>query len=161
MKGEEGIDSYAPKDNERHIELLKMAGLIEAVKIQSQVSEMDDTSIMLNEVSIPAFDPDKHQYLDWEIGQVVSHEGQVWKLIQPYDSTIYKEAPMDLRAHWGLCHTKEVTDARPYVAPLGTSGMYMKDECCTEDGKTYRSLIDNNVWPPSGYPEGWEEETIF
>jgi hypothetical protein len=24
------------------------------------------------------------------------------------------------------------------------------------DGKTYKSLIDNNVWSPDTYPAGWE-----
>ena len=35
--------------------------------------------------------------------------------------------------------------------------MYMKDECCTEGGKVYRSKVDNNVWTPSEYPDYWEE----
>ena len=25
------------------------------------------------------------------------------------------------------------------------------------EGKVYQSLIDNNVWSPSDYPQGWEE----
>lgn len=44
-----------------------------------------------------------------------------------------------------------------YDEPLGTFGMYMKGECCTDGGKTYVSTIDNNVWKPSEYPAGWIE----
>ena len=25
------------------------------------------------------------------------------------------------------------------------------------EGKVYESLIDNNVWSPSSYPQGWQE----
>lgn len=25
------------------------------------------------------------------------------------------------------------------------------------DGPVYRSTIDNNIWPPADYPQGWEE----
>ena len=25
------------------------------------------------------------------------------------------------------------------------------------NGKVYESLIDNNVWSPIGYPQGWKE----
>ena len=46
--------------------------------------------------------------------------------------------------------------AKPYMASNGTSGMYMTGECCTENGVTYCSTIDNNVWPPADYPQGWE-----
>ena len=47
--------------------------------------------------------------------------------------------------------------ALPFVA-ISTSP-YSVGECCTEGGKVYRSTIDNNVWAPSAYPQGWEEVT--
>lgn len=45
------------------------------------------------------------------------------------------------------------------VAGIGKrqSSMYMKNDCCTENDHVYQSAIDNNVWPPSGYPDGWTE----
>ena len=34
---------------------------------------------------------------------------------------------------------------------------YMKGDKVRYDGKVYESLIDNNVWSPIGYPQGWKE----
>ena len=34
---------------------------------------------------------------------------------------------------------------------------YMKGDKVKFNGKTYESLIDNNVWSPAGYPAGWKE----
>lgn len=132
-------------------------GLQAAEVLQAKAPEMDGTALIYNEDDIPEFNPDKHQYLNWNTGEVVRDDGQVWQLIQPYDSNIYKDHPKDMRAQWGLCHTKNPLKAKPYVEPLGRSGMYMKGECCiAKDGSVRRSKIDNNVWPPTEYPDGWE-----
>ena len=33
---------------------------------------------------------------------------------------------------------------------------YMKGDKVIFEGKTYESLIDNNVWSPAAYPAGWK-----
>ena len=139
---------------------MKEVGLNSAVEFQKQAPELDGTQIIDRENSIPDFNPDVHQYLNWAKGECVRDNGQVWQLLQPYDSTTYKDHPENLRAQWSLCHTKNPLKAKPYVEPMGTSGVYMIDECCTENGKVYKSLIDSNVWTPSAYPTGWEEVTF-
>lgn len=132
-------------------------GLQAAEVLQAKAPEMDGTATINWEDDIPDFNPDKHQYLNWTKGQCVRDSGQVWQLLQPYDSTIYKDRPNDMRAQWSLCHTKDPLKAKPFVPSQRDSGMYMKDECCIAgDGKTYKSKIDNNVWPPTEYPDGWE-----
>lgn len=48
----------------------------------------------------------------------------------------------------------ETTD---WVQPTGAHDAYMiGDVVKFTDGKTYKSLIDNNVWAPNTYPAGWE-----
>lgn len=142
------------------LDKMKEVGLRAAEDLQAKAPEMDGTQLIDQENDIPDFDPDKHQYLNWTAGQAVRDDGQVWKLLQPYDSSIYKGHPNDMRAQWGLMHTKNPTKAKPFVPAQGTSGMYMIDECCAEGGKVYRSKVDNNVWEPLEYPDGWEEVTI-
>ena len=140
---------------------MREVGLNAATSFQEQAPDLDGTAIIDKEDSIPDFNPELHQYLNWAKGQVVKDNGQVWQLLQPYDSTVYKDHPENLRAQWSLCHTKDPLKAKPYVAPFGQSGMYMIDECCiASNGKVYKSLVDNNVWEPTGYPAGWEEVTL-
>ena len=139
---------------------MREVGFNAAASFQEKAPEMDGTQIIDKEESIPDFNPELHQYLNWNKGECVRDNNQVWQLLQPYDSNTYKEHTENLRAQWSLCHTKDPQKAKPYVAPMGQSGMYMKDECCAENGKVYRSKVDNNVWEPSGYPDGWEELTL-
>lgn len=145
-------------DNKEYV-LGKMreVGLRAAEDLQTAATDMDGTALIVREGDIPDFDPDKHQYLNWEVGNCVRDDGQVWQLLQPYDSTVYKDHPSNMRTQWSLCHTKDPAKAKPFVPAQGTSGMYMTDECCTEDGKVYRSKVDNNVWAPGEYPDYWEE----
>lgn len=43
--------------------------------------------------------------------------------------------------------------------PTGAHDAYMRgDKMVYTDGKVYKSLIDNNVWSPDVYPNGWAEE---
>lgn len=138
------------------LEHMKKIGIEAAAALQAEAPELDGTAIIDRESDIPDFDPAK-QYLNWAAGSVVRDNDQVWKLLQPYDSTIYTDKPENLRTQWGICHTKDPAKAKPYIEPLGQSGVYMKDECCKVGDDVYKSLIDNNVWEPTSYPAGWEK----
>lgn len=102
------------------LEKMRDIGLRAAEAFQVEAPELDGTAIIDRENDIPDFNPDKHQYLNWKAGQAVRDDGQVWKLIQPYDSTIYKDPPAQMRAQWSLCHTKDPAKAKPYVLAQGT-----------------------------------------
>ena len=41
----------------------------------------------------------------------------------------------------------------------GSTNPYMKGDKVRFEGKIYQSLIDQNVWSPAAYPQGWEEVT--
>ncbi len=140
------------------LEKMKEIGLKAATALQEQAPDLTETQIIDREADIPEFDP-AAQYLNWTAKSVVRDNNQVWSLLQPYDSTVYTDHPENLRAQWGLCHTKNPKKAKSYVEPQGTSGMYMKDECCVQNDVIYVSTIDNNVWPPDQYPAGWKEYT--
>lgn len=43
-----------------------------------------------------------------------------------------------------------------WAQPLGSSDAYMKGDIVMYKGIKYRSTIDNNVWSPEEYPNGWE-----
>lgn len=47
---------------------------------------------------------------------------------------------------------------KEWIQPTGAHDAYMSGDVVKfTDGKTYKSLIDNNVWGPDTYPAGWEE----
>lgn len=137
---------------------MRSRGKADALDLRSRSADMDGTAIIAEEEKIPAFDPTK-DYSSWPAGAPVSDEGQVWTLIQPHNAANYQGRPSTLRALWRLAHTKDPAKAKPYVEPLGTSGLYMLDECCVEGGAVCRSLTDNNGFSPSAYPANWEVVT--
>jgi hypothetical protein len=143
-------------DREYVLNTLRKFGKSEALKVQSKSPSMNGTELIAEEDYIPEFNPTK-DYSSWQAGFPVQDEGQVWTLLQPYNAANHEGRPSTLRALWGLAHTKDALKAKPYVAPYGTSGLYMIDECCMwTDGKVYKSIIDNNAYDPEAYPAGWE-----
>lgn len=137
---------------------MKAKGIADAKDFQERSSEMDGTAMYAEEEKIPDFLSAKANMnmLKRKAGFICkSSAGRVVKLLQPYDSDIYTGEPETLEAQWGFKWSKNPKDALPFVK-LSTSP-YGVDECCTENGKIYRSTHDGNVWSPSEYPTYWEE----
>ena len=42
-----------------------------------------------------------------------------------------------------------------FIQPTGAHNAYAKGDKVTFEGKKYKSLIDNNVYSPTAYPQGW------
>ena len=138
---------------------MQMQGKAAALDLRERAAELDGTAVIAEEVKIPEFDAEK-DYSTWVVGapvrELVDGEYQVFKLLQPHNAANYPgSTPANTPALWSICHTKDAAKAKPYMAPNGTSGMYMIDEVCVENGIAYRSKIDDNVWAPSAYPTGW------
>ena len=132
-------------------------GRRQALDLQSRAPEMTGTELNAEEDKIPSFQAAvaKQNMLDRQVGFVCkSSSGRVVKLLQVYDSNVYTQEPEELPAQWGFVWSDDPEKAKPFIA-LSTSP-YMTGNCCTENGITYRSTIDNNVWAPSAYPAGWE-----
>lgn len=146
--------------NELYITAMRNQGLADAADLQERSAAMDGTALYAEEEKIPDFTAavKVKNMLQRPVGFVCkSSAGRVVRLLQVYDSTVYTQEPEDLPAQWGFVWSTDPAKALPFVA-ISTSP-YSVGECCTEGGKVYRSTIDNNVWAPSAYPQGWEEVT--
>lgn len=133
-------------------------GRANAQNLQSKAPKMTGTELYAADRDIPGFTAALavKNMLERTAGFIcLSPAGRVVRLLQPYDSTIYTQVPEELAAQWGFVWSTDPAKALPFVA-IATSP-YNIGDCCTEDGKTYRSKRANNVWSPSAYPAGWEE----
>ena len=151
-------------DKEFVLDAMQRIGKTIAQNIQSRAAEMTGTELYAQEQYIPDFQAAKAaqnmmtRQAGRENGFVCrSTAGRVCRLLQPYDSTIYTGEPETLPAQWGFVWSTDPHKALPFVA-MSTSP-YMTGDCCTDGGKVWRSTIDNNVWAPTAYPQGWEEAT--
>lgn len=139
------------------IETMQRLGRENARQVQENAPDMDGTQLYDEGGYIPEFAKACAQLnmLMRPIGFVCkSAAGRVVRLLQHYDSNVFTQEPEELPAQWGFVWSNDPKHALPFVA-ISTSP-YMKGNCCTEGGKTYRSTFDNNVWAPSAYPQGWE-----
>lgn len=149
-------------NKELYLNAMKAQGLADATDLQTRASEMDGTALYAEQQKIPDFQAAKAKanMLTRKAGQddgfvCRSTAGRVVRLIQAYDSNTYPQEPEELPAQWGFVWSNDPADALPFVA-MSTSP-YQTGNCCTKNGKVYRSTIDDNVWAPSAYPQGWDE----
>ena len=144
------------------LDTLRRAGKSAAVNLQAESPSMNGTELCAAEEYIPDFQAAKaaKNMLERKAGQkdgfvCRSSAGRVVRLLQVYDSEIYSQEPEDLPAQWGFVWSTDPDKALPFLS-LSTSP-YAKGDCCTADGKTWRSKIDTNTWSPETSPEFWEE----
>ena len=133
-------------------------GRLAALEVQEKSSGMTGTELNAADDRIPRFREavKKQNMLTRSPGFVCkSSAGRVVRLIQNYDSDTYTAEPEELPAQWGFVWSQDPAKAQPFIA-LATSP-YNTGDCCTEDGKTFRSKMDNNTHAPSAYPDGWDE----
>ena len=145
-------------DKEFVLNTMQQAGLNQAQALQARAPDMTGTELYAQEDYIPDFQAAKaaKNMLERSPGFVCrSTAGRVVRLLQVYDSTVYTQEPEDLPAQWGFVWSTDPAKALPFIA-MSTSP-YDTGECCTENGHVYRSTMDNNVWAPSGYPDGCED----
>ena len=141
-------------------EIMYQEGRRQALELQERSSGLTGTELNAEDDNIPAFSAAVKQQnmMHRKAGQTdgfvcKSSAGRVVRLIQNYDSDVFKAEPEELTAQWRMVWSKDPAKAKPFIA-LSTSP-YNIGECCTDGGTTYRSLIDGNVWLPSTYPTGW------
>lgn len=139
------------------IETIKHMAKLAAQSVQTNAENMTGTELNAEDKFIPYFQTvkEKMNMLERPVGFVCkSSAGRVVKLLQNYDSDIYTGEPEELSAQWGFVWSNDPAKAKDFIA-LSTSP-YMIGNCCLWEGVAYRSVIDNNVWSPADYPEGWE-----
>lgn len=141
----------------------KATGRADALDLAARASTMTETEIIAEEQKVPMF----VWGTDYSacpagspIGEIVDGELQIFAMITPVNTAHYPGiTPNTERSLFSLMHTTDPAKAKAWVAPLGTSGLYMLDECCKVDNVVYRSIVDNNAYSPVDYAANWEVAT--
>lgn len=143
------------KDRVLHRE--RERGRAAAMELAVRAYDMDGTELIAEQDHIPAWREDA-VYTSDHVGFPVQDGDQVYTILQPHTPANNPGVrPADLPAIYSRKNTSDPKRAKPWLAPAGVSGVYIKGDCAMEGGRVYRSTIDNNVWAPSGYPAGWED----
>ena len=93
-----------------------------------------------------------------EVGEYIQYQDVLYKVLQAHT----------VQEAWTPTNAPSLF-AKVLVDPTGetildweqpdSTNPYMKGDKVKFEGKIYQSLIDNNVWSPTAYPQGWEEIT--
>lgn len=149
-------------DKEFVLDAMQRIGKTIAQNIQSRAAEMTGTELYAEEDYIPDFQAARAiqnmmtRNAGRENGFVCrSTAGHVVRLLQNYDSDERPGEPETLPAQWGFVWSNDPKKARDFIS-LSTSP-YMENNCAIDAGYVWRSKIDNNVWAPSSYEQGWEK----
>lgn len=125
-----------------------------AIKYARQIA--DDTEALNVKFLYKEFEKQIGRTLD--VGEYIQYNDKLYKVLQAH--TVQEqwtpEAAPSLFAEVLTDPTGETV--LEWKQPDSTNP-YMKGDKVKFEGKIYQSLIDQNVWSPAAYPQGWEEVT--
>lgn len=112
----------------------------------------DDTKAL----AIQEFYDDWEVGVKYEVGTYIRYEGVLYKVITAHTSQS-DWTPTSASSLFAKVLTDPTGETiNEWVQPDSTNA-YMTGDKVIFEGKTYESIIDNNVWSPSAYPTGWKE----
>lgn len=90
-------------------------------------------------------------------GDRVRYAGNLYRCLQAHTAQETWN-PADAPSLWAKVLTSETGEILPWVQPDSTNP-YAKGDKVTHNGKTWESLVDNNVWEPgvTGTESLWKE----
>lgn len=95
------------------------------------------------------------EYAGYAVGDKVQYNGVLYKVLQAHTPQA-SWTPTDAPSLFAKVLTSETGEPLPWEQPNSTNP-YMTGDKVTYNGKVYESTIDNNVWSPDAYPQGWKE----
>ncbi len=118
---------------------------------QTTLAAVPDAAALKMTDYFPVWDSASHAY---SVGDRVMYDGTLYKCLQAHTSQ-ETWTPTDAPSLWAKVLTSATGDPLPWEQP-GSTNPYMIGDRVTYNGKVYESTIDNNVWAPDAYPDGWK-----
>lgn len=121
---------------------------------QTTLASVPDAAALKMTDYFPGWDSASH---DYKVGDRVTYDGALYKCLQAHTSQDMW-TPTDAPSLWARVLTSTTGEPLPWEQPDSTNP-YMTGDRVTYNGKVYESTVDNNVWAPDAYPQGWKEVT--
>lgn len=121
---------------------------------QTSVMALSDGVALKIPDIFPTWSGDSKEY---KKGERLNYNGTLYKVLQDHTSQS-TWTPTDAPSLFAKVLTSTDGTIPEWEQPDSTNG-YMKGDKVQFEGKIYESTIDNNVWSPTAYPQGWKEIT--
>ena len=150
----------------RREKLKKLRENIENTSVEvADIKKATRKLVSKSEISVDEYKDIISIYDDWQAGvayskgQVVKYKDELWEVIQDHSSQV-DWTPDSVPALFKSVTAPKTNDGVEIVPdfkqPTGGHDAYKKGDKVKFEGKVYESLIDNNSYSPSAYPQGWE-----
>ena len=121
-------------------------------QLDALISEMTDEQALQSSVLFREWNGNGVVY---ETGQRVTYNEVLYKVLQPHTSQTNWTPDVATSLFTKVLIPDE--NIIPEWQQPDSTNAYMTGDKVTFEGKTYESLIDNNIWSPTDYPAGWQE----
>ena len=150
------IVEIEPTEEEQIIEQTNKAMELLNINFNGLLPNLSDEQALQVPLMFPKWQAGK----EYVVGDRVLYLGVLYKVLQAHTSQAGWEpdiAPSLFAKNLIVKDENgEQVDIPEWVQPDSTNP-YMTGDKVMFEGKVYQSLIDNNVWSPSAYPQGWQE----
>ena len=150
------IVEIEPTEEEQIIEQTNKAMELLNINFNGLLPNLSDEQAL----QVPLMFPKWQEGKEYVVGDRVLYLGVLYKVLQAHTSQAGWEpdiAPSLFAKNLIVKDENgEQVDIPEFEQPDSTNPYMIGDKVIFE-GKVYQSLIDNNVWSPSDYPQGWEE----
>ena len=147
-----------PTEEEQLIEQTNKAMEVFNINFNDLLPDLTDEQALEMPLLFPKWQAGK----EYVVGDRVLYLGTLYKVIQAHTSQYGWEPDITPSLFAKNLIVKdedgEQVDIPEWEQP-GSTNPYMKGDKVRFEGKIYQSLIDQNVWSPAAYPQGWEEVT--
>ena len=146
---EEKYNNYIKEENRKE----QIESATEELKVLAKeqlLPVLSDEQAYTLRVLFPAFEIDK----SYEVGERIIYEDKFYKVIMAHTSQA--DWTPDVAVSLFAEIPNPSVEYPEFKKPINAETAYMTSDKITFEGNKYISIMDNNVYSPAEYPQGWE-----
>lgn len=129
--------------------------MAEAEQLRQELNEIISNMTDEEAIERPILFANWKPGISYTVGTRIRYGGRIFKVIQAHTS-LEEWTPSRAPSLFAEILTSEDGEPQEWQQPSSTNP-YLTGDKVIYEGKVYESLIDNNVWNPIDYPNGWRE----
>jgi hypothetical protein len=146
---EEKYNNYIKEENRK--EQIEIASEeLEVLAKEQLLPVLTDTQAYTFRYLFPTFEIDK----SYEVGERIIYEDKFYKVITTHTSQA--DWTQDVAVSLFVEISDPAIEYPEFKKPINAETAYMTGDKITFEGNKYVSTMDNNVYSPTEYPQGWE-----
>ena len=146
---EEKYNNYIKEENRKE----QIESATEELKVLAKeqlLPVLSDEQAYTLRVLFPAFEIDK----SYEVGERIIYEDKFYKVIMAHTSQA--DWTPDVAVSLFVEIPNPSVEYPEFKKPINAETAYMTGDKITFEGNKYISIMDNNVYSPTEYPQGWK-----